>query len=199
MRGDYLAAHADRDYALARSAFSDGDYENAYLWAQYADSYLPQARIHALMAQIWFARGNYGTAASAARAAAAMGPLIDSTTLYSYYDFNVSRYRKQFQALEDYVRENPSSAEARFLLGYEHRILNQKELAQAQLAIATVLDPLDTVAKEMLARDGVEVVGAAETAAKNMMTREGVGSSVRVSRVPPPPAPAAPTDETIKR
>jgi tetratricopeptide (TPR) repeat protein len=197
---EFVIIAADRDYTLARNAFANADYDNAYMWAQNSNNHVPRARNHVLMAQTLFAQGIYSAAAWEARAAVAMEPLIDSTTLYSYYDFNVPRFRRHFQALQDFVRQNPSSADARFLLGYQHRILNQKEPAHAQLAIATVLEPLDTVAKEMLARDGVEVVGAEETAAKNMMTREGVGGSVRVGRVPPPPAPpAAPTEEPVKR
>jgi tetratricopeptide (TPR) repeat protein len=193
----HRAAAADRNYEFARRSFANGDYDTANAWVQHSNSYLPQARTNALLTEIMFAQGLYRDAAAAARAAAAMGPLIDAAMLYGYYDFDVARYGKQFQLLQDYVRANPSSADARFLLGYEHRVLDQKDLAHAQLGIATTLDPLDVVAKQLLARDGVEVVGADETAIQKMMPREGLNGTIRVGRVPPPPP--APSETPIKR
>ena len=103
-----------------------------------------------------------------------MGPVVDWTTLYGYYDYRMPQYSRQFHALEEYVRQNPSSADARFLLGYEHLILGQAEPAHAQLAIAAVLEPLDVVARNMLARDGVEIVGGQPSLTKNMMQGGGV-------------------------
>ena len=134
------------------------------------------------MAQILFAQCAYRGAAAEARTAASMGPLIDWTTLYGYYDYRMPQYRTQFQALEDYVRKNPSSPDGRFLLGYEHLIVGQTELAHAQLAIAAVLEPLDVVAKSMLARDGVEIVeGTAahqERAGRgSVAVSEGIGAT----------------------
>jgi tetratricopeptide (TPR) repeat protein len=123
---------SEMDYAMARDAFLRGNYRIAYQWAQRADQVMPQARIHAIMAQALFAQGAYRGAA------ASMGPLIDWPTLYGYYDYQMARYTAQFHALDEYVRQNPSSADGRFLLGYEQLILGQVELAHAQLAIAAV-------------------------------------------------------------
>ena len=84
------ARQADMDYTMAREAFLSGDYQGAFRWAQWADEAMPQARIHALKAQILFAQGAYRGAAAEARAAAAMGPVVDWTTLYGYYDYRTA-------------------------------------------------------------------------------------------------------------
>ena len=149
---------SDMHYAVARDEFVRGNYHTAYQWAQRAAQIMPQARLHAIMAQALFAQGAYRGAADEARAVANMGPLIEWTALYGYYDYQRAPFNKQFHALEEFVRQNPSSADGRFLLGYEYLILGQTELAHAQLAIAAVLDPLDVVARSMLAREGVEIV-----------------------------------------
>ncbi len=51
------AEQSDMDYALARDAFVGGNYGAAYQWAQRADRIMPQARVHAIMAQALFAQG----------------------------------------------------------------------------------------------------------------------------------------------
>jgi tetratricopeptide (TPR) repeat protein len=180
---------ADLDYSLARSAFQRGDYVTAYQWAQRANGVMPQARTHALMAQSLFARGFYSGAANEARTAAGMGPLIDWTTLYGLYNYKMWEFGKQFKALEDYVRQNPSSADARFLLGYEHLVLGQTEPAHAQLAIAAVLEPLDVAATSLLAREGVEIVSGKSLVTKNMLERGGVTVTARNEPTVPGPPP----------
>ena len=87
------AQQADMDYVMAREAFLSGNYQGAFRWAQWADEAMPQVRIHALKAQILFAQGAYRGAAAEARAAAAMGPLVDWTTLYGYYDYRMPQYQ----------------------------------------------------------------------------------------------------------
>ena len=66
---------SDMDYSLARDSFVRGNYRDAYQWAQRADRIMPQARVHAIMAQTLFAQGAYRGAATEARAAASKGPL----------------------------------------------------------------------------------------------------------------------------
>ncbi len=109
-----------------------------------------------------------------------MGPVIDWPTLYGYYDSQMVRYNRQFHALEEYVRRNPSSADGRFLLGYEHLILGQAEPAHAQLAIAAVLDPLDLVSRSMLAREGVEIVRGEHPLTTSIPQRSGAGVATRI-------------------
>ena len=189
---------SDKYYSLARDNFTRGNYNEALQWAQCAEDSMPQARIHAIKAQALIAQGFYRGAAAEARAAASMGPLINWATLYNYYNYNLAVFDKNFKALQEYVRNNPSSSDARFLLGYLHLILEQEDQGHAQLSIAAVLSPTDVVPLNMLARDGVEIVqGQSQTTQKNIWQEGAViadseDKSVRVaSRIPPPPATSA--------
>ena len=83
------AKQSDLNYSIARDNFQRGDYNGAFQWAQRANEAMPQARIHALMGQILFAQGFYSGAAGEARAAVAMAPSIDWTTLYGFYDYKM--------------------------------------------------------------------------------------------------------------
>jgi tetratricopeptide (TPR) repeat protein len=185
---------SDKYYSIAQDDFMRGKYSNAMQWAQRAQELMPQARIHAIKAQALFAQGFYSGAASEARAASAMGPLIDWSTLYGYYNYNMPMFSKQFKSLQEFVRQNPSSSDARYLLGYQHLILGQEELGHAQMAIAAVLEPIDVVPTSMLARDGVEIVQGQRQLTENMPRQEGVGITDRTERIAtrptPPPAPS---------
>jgi tetratricopeptide (TPR) repeat protein len=197
------AKQSDLNYSIARDDFQRGNYNGAYQWALRANEAMPQARIHALMGQILFAQGFYSGAASEARAAVAMAPSIDWTTLYGFYDYKMPQFSAQFRALEDYVRQNPSSSDARFLLGYEHLILGQADMAHAQMSIAAVLEPVDVVPISVLARDGVEIVGGRELMTKNMQKREGISftgeTATATTEAPPQPHMAtAPTKTEVK-
>jgi tetratricopeptide (TPR) repeat protein len=197
------AKQSDMNYSIARDNFQRGDYNGAYQWALRANVAMPQARNHALMGQILFAQGFYSGAAAEARAAVAMAPSIDWTTLYGFYDYKMPQFSAQFRALEDYVRQNPSSSDARFLLGYEHLILGQADMAHAQMSIAAVLEPVDVVPMSMLARDGVEIVGGRELMTKNMQKREGISftgeTATATTEAPPQPrTAAAPTKTEVK-
>ena len=86
------AKQSELKLSIAQDAFQRGDYNGAYQWAQRANEAMPQARIHALMAQALLAQGFYSGAAGEARAAAAMGPVIDWTTLYGFYDYKMPEY-----------------------------------------------------------------------------------------------------------
>ena len=125
-----------------------------------SDRDMPQARTRALMAQILFAQGAFRGAADEARAAAAMGPATDWRVLYASYGYAMPRFNRQLDALKEFVRQNPSSADAHFLLGYQDLVLGQDGPAHAELAIAAVIEPNDVVAKDLLARDGVEIVSS---------------------------------------
>jgi tetratricopeptide (TPR) repeat protein len=173
------AVQSDMQFAVARDEFLRGNYQAAYQWAQRAERIMPQPRLHAIMAQTLFAQGTYRGAADEARAAVSTGPLIEWTTLYGYYDYQRAPFNKQFHALEEYVRQHPSSADARFLIGYEYLILGQTELAHAQLAIAAVLDPLDVVPRSLLAREGVEIVRAERSMTTSVPHRDNTGVAIR--------------------
>ena len=112
------------------------------------------------LAQILFAQGDFRGAAAEARTAIAMRPAIDWRTLFAYYSYATPRFSRQLHSLEEFVRDNPSSADAHFLLGYEQLVLGKAEAAHAQLAIASVIEPNDVAATALLAKDGVEVVSS---------------------------------------
>jgi tetratricopeptide (TPR) repeat protein len=173
---------ADDRFLLAKDAFRSGDYNSALLWAANSNREMPQARSRALMAQILFAQGDFRGAAAEARAAVAMGPVMDWRTLYSYYGYATPRFSRQLNSLEEFVRQNPSSADGHFLLGYQRLALGQAEAAHAQLAIASVIEPTDVAATGLLAKDGVEVVASRRPLAQTP-PREGA----EVARRPPLP------------
>jgi tetratricopeptide (TPR) repeat protein len=180
---------ADSRFSLAQDAFQRANYGLAFQWAMKSDRDMPQARTRALMAQILFAQGAFSGAADQARAAVAMGPAIDWRVLYSYYDYATPRFNRQLDSLKEFVRQNPSSADAHFLLGYQRLVLGQDGPAHAELAIAAVIQPNDVVAKDLLARDGVEIVRSYRPLARAAAPG---GSFETADRWPPLPSGASP-------
>jgi tetratricopeptide (TPR) repeat protein len=185
---------ADDRFTLAKEAFRSGDYNSALLWAANSNREMPQARTRALMAQILFAQGDFRGAAAEARAAVAMGPVMDWRTLYSFYGYATPRFSRQLSALEEFVRQNPSSADGHFLLGYQRLALGHAEAAHAQLAIASVIEPTDVAATGLLAKDGVEVVASRRPLAQTP-PREGAEVARRptLPRAAPAPQPRGDT------
>ena len=128
---------------------------------------LPRARNRALMAQGYLAQGDYPAAAMEAHAVAALGPLSDWKTIYGDYDFSLPRFVLAVKQLEEYLRDHSASADAHFLLGYEYLFAGQAEAGHEQIAIASVLQPLDRVAKSLLERQGVEIMTTATTSSSS--------------------------------
>jgi DNA-binding LytR/AlgR family response regulator len=94
---------------------------------------------------------DYRGAAIEAHAAAALGPIIDWPSLYSYYG-NARTYGDQLRALATYIRSHPSAADARFLLGYQEMILGHFQVAEGELAQAMKLTPTDELTQRLLKR-----------------------------------------------
>ena len=180
---------AQTRFSLARDAFQRGDYDAALLWATNSNADMPEARTRALMAQILLAQADYRGAAAEARAAIAMEPVMDWRTLYNYYGYATPRLSGQIHALEEFVRQNPSSADGHFMLGYERMILGQRLPAHAELAIAAVLEPTDVAATALLAKEGVEIVKARrpQTEAVGQEATTPPQAGVEVARRPTPP------------
>jgi tetratricopeptide (TPR) repeat protein len=142
-------------YDQAVAAFQRGDYREALRLAGHAAVEAPRSdQVHTLLAQAMFALKDYRGAAIAAHAAADSGGVIDWPTLYRLYG-NVDTYRGQLQALEAFVRTNPSAADARFLLGYQYMILGHKARAIDELTAAVRLTPQDALARKLLGQLGV--------------------------------------------
>jgi tetratricopeptide (TPR) repeat protein len=175
---------AETRFSWAQDAFRNGDYDSALLWATNSNRDVPQARTRALLAQILFAQGDYRGAATEARAAVAMGPVMDWRTLYSYYGYATPRFSRQLQNLEEFLRQNPSSADAHFVLGYQRLVLGQAEAAHAQLAIASVIEPTDVPATALLAKDGVEIVSSNRPLAGAAPPKAGVEVARRLTTPP---------------
>lgn len=187
--------YSDARYSWAQEAFQGGRYKSALQWATNSDRIAPRAETRALIAQIRLAQGDIQGAAADARAAAAMGPVIDWRTLYGFYGYVLPQFDQHVRLLQEFVRENPSSADGHFLLGYQHLILGQEERAHAELAIAAVLNPNEVVATSLLAQEGVEIVSSNRPLARAEPPREGVereGAEV-AGRPPAPPSPRSAT------
>jgi tetratricopeptide (TPR) repeat protein len=152
---------ADLNFSLARNALREGGVGAALYYARLSELAVPRVRNHALLAQAYLDEGDYPAAAMEARAVAAAGPLNDWQTIYGYYDYNLPRLVQALKSLGEYVGRNSSSADAHFLLGYEYLFAGHVEAGHEQIAIASVLQPLDRVAKSLLERQGVEVMTTA--------------------------------------
>jgi protein involved in temperature-dependent protein secretion len=92
---------------------------------------------------------DYRSAAMEAHAALALGPPIDWSTLYAYYD-NAETYTDQLRALEAFVRSNPKKAEGPFLLGYHYIMIGSKDYAKKQLTAALAMTPTDKLAEKLV-------------------------------------------------
>jgi hypothetical protein len=144
----------------ALEAFQQGNYRDALRLGSHAAIETPRnARVHELLSLALFALKDYRAAAMEAHAAVALGPISDWDHLYSYYG-NVDTYTKQLDALQEYARANPSSADARFLLGYHDLMMGHTQEGKALLTQAISLAPKDKVARQLLQQTGATAVTA---------------------------------------
>jgi hypothetical protein len=136
----------------ARDAFKANDYATALQCDQQALGQMPNdATIHEFLALVLFAQGKYQQAAAPLYAVLSVGPGWDWTTLIgNYSDSNV--YTEQVRALESYVRANPQSAQARFLLAYHYITQGHGDAAASQLKEVVALQPNDTLSAQLLSK-----------------------------------------------
>jgi tetratricopeptide (TPR) repeat protein len=137
-------------FAGARQQFTDGDYTGALSAINNAirlDADDPV--MHEFRALCLFAQGNYRDAAAAMYAVLSGGPGWDWTTEAGLYP-SVTVYTKQLRALEQYSRENPQAADARFLLAYQYLLTGHNDAASAELKQVVALQPSDTLASQLL-------------------------------------------------
>lgn len=134
----------------AQAAFRQGSYGDAARLAGHAAVEMPRnAEVHQFMALAMFALTDYRGAASAGHAALSLGQPWDWPTVRGFYA-RADDYTSALRALEKYVRDNPSAAYARFLLGYHYLILGHEESARRHLARAVELQPSDELARRLL-------------------------------------------------
>jgi tetratricopeptide (TPR) repeat protein len=133
----------------ARALFVQGDYKQALALANQALKSMPSdATLHEFTALCYFALGDYGQAAAVLNAVLAVGPGWDWTTLVSMYP-DPQVYSAQLRKLEDYVKSNPTSAPARFVLAYHYITMNHQEAAAKQLEYVVKAVPNDAVSKQL--------------------------------------------------
>ena len=130
-----LASSETGDFqSQALEAFQQGDYRDAVRLATHAIVDDPKNQeAHLLLSLALFAVGQYRGAAMEAHAVAALGTTPDWPTVMSIYNNNVMSYTEQLRALEKFVRDNRSSPEGRFLLGFQYMIDGHQAVARDQL------------------------------------------------------------------
>ena len=146
-----VAGQASSAFDQARDAFKAGDYAKALQLDQQALAQTPNDRtLHEFLALVFFAQGKYDQAAEPLYAVLSVAPGWDWTTLSGMYP-DVDTYTGQLRALEAYVRANPDSAHARFVLAYQYLCQGHVENAVAQLKETVKLQPGDTLSAQLIA------------------------------------------------
>ena len=147
-----VADQATAAFDQARQAFKAGDYANALQLDQQALTQTPNdTTLHEFLALVLFAQGQYEQAAAPLYAVLSVGPGWDWTTLSGMYP-DVATYTGQLRNLEAYIKANPRSAHARFVLAYQYLCEGHDENAVAQLKQVVKLQPGDTLSAQLIAR-----------------------------------------------
>lgn len=149
------------DFDAAREAFQKQDYPAALAAVNKSLTAMPNDPIvHEFRALVLFAMGNYREAASGLYSVLSVGPGWDWTTLISLYA-NPDAYTTQLRKLEDYVRQNPSAMDAKFVLAYHYLTTGNKDAATKQLQAIYQANPGDNLVKQLLLMTGgPEAIGA---------------------------------------
>ncbi|MBL8796803.1 MAG: tetratricopeptide repeat protein [Planctomycetia bacterium] len=141
---------AIQDLDSARAAFKKGDYAGAQKLTERALKLVPSdATLHEFRALTLFAQKKFQEAAAAIYAVLVTGPGWDWDTLKALYP-DVATYTAQLRALEDYVKQNPNQADARFLLAYHYLAMGYPDAAAKQLTEVVKLQPKDQLSAELL-------------------------------------------------
>ncbi len=134
----------------ARDAFLQGQYETALAQVNRAIAKRPSDTVaHEFRALVLFALKQYQPAAAAIYAVLSVGPGWDWTTMCGLYP-SVDTYTEQLRSLEQYCRQNPTSAEARFLLAYHYITCGHTDAAVKTLQDVVRLNPKDRLAAQLL-------------------------------------------------
>jgi tetratricopeptide (TPR) repeat protein len=147
---DDTVAQANKQFDAARGAFMNGNYVQAQTLAEKAIDLLPSdATLHEFRALTLFAQGRYKDAAATLYAVLAAGPGWDWQTMRGLYP-DAETYTRQLRALEDYVRKNPASGYAHFVLAYQYLVLGAMDAAVQQLREVVRVEPQDTLSAALL-------------------------------------------------
>src|SRR5262249_37464873 len=145
-----VADPAIAKFDSGREAFRTGDYASALRLTDEALKTLPNdATLHEFRALVLFAVKQYEQAASPLYAVLSVGPGWDWTTMVGLYP-TVDVYTEQLRALEAYVKQNPNSVGARFVLAYHYLTQGHNDAAVAQLKEVQKLAPSDTLTAQLV-------------------------------------------------
>lgn len=160
-----VSSEGSAAFNAALQAFRQGNDSQALDLVNQAVREIPQdAVVHEFRSLVLFALGRYDEAAEAIYAVLAVGPGWDWKTMSGLYG-NVDRYTQQLRALEAYVKAQPDSSAARFLLAHHYMSCGHDEAAARQLKKVLELTPGQKVATDMLTMiEGPEAVKSLEGA-----------------------------------
>ena len=96
-------------------------------------------------------RAAYEQAAAPLYAVLSVGPGWDWTTLISNYS-DANLYTQQLRSLEAFVKANPRSAQAHFVLAYHYITQGHGDAAAGQLKQVVALQPSDTLSAQLLGK-----------------------------------------------
>jgi tetratricopeptide (TPR) repeat protein len=147
---DETVAKANKEFDAAREAFKAGDSVKAQKLVEKAIELLPSdATLHEFRALTLFAQGRYKDAAGTLYAVLAAGPGWDWKTMRGLYP-DEDTYTRQLRTLEEYVRKNPKSGEAHFVLAYQYLVLGARDEAVKQLREVVRVQPQDQLSAALL-------------------------------------------------
>jgi cytochrome c-type biogenesis protein CcmH/NrfG len=158
-------AQANKEFDAAREAFKAGDAAKAQTLVEKAIELLPSdATLHEFRALTLFAQGRYKDAGATLYAVLAAGPGWDWQTMRGLYP-DEDTYTRQLRALEEHVRKEPKSADARFVLAYHYLVLGSKDEAVKQLKGVVSVQPQDKLSAAL-----VKALTTSDTAAASPAT-----------------------------
>src|SRR6185369_4983835 len=91
----------------------------------------------------------YNDSAGVLYAVLAAGPPWDWNTVQALYP-NIDVYTQQLRALEQYVKQNPNSAQGHFVLAYQYMCLGDGTAASEQFQAVTKLQPKDQLSAALM-------------------------------------------------
>ena len=144
----------------AEQAFQEHRYDEAARLSNHAIVEDNQnGKLHLFASQVFFALGDYPSAAAAVQQAAS---LLDRSewgfVVENYQEFyRGDDYLSQMAELDEHIKQNPEAAYAYFLRGYHFLFLGHQQAARNDLAKAVELEEHDRLAAELLKMASGEV------------------------------------------
>jgi len=136
-------------FEQARASFSAGEYETALTQLDVTLQTMPRDTVvHEFRGLVLFAMKKYPDSAASVYAVLSAGPGWDWTTMSGLYP-NVNVYTQQLRELENFMKSNPTSADASFLLGYHDLTMGHKDVAQKYFGTALQQLPGDRLLTQL--------------------------------------------------